>query len=62
MGERSEQHKVSAFERGTYGHDGTQKGYAASCETCVAVTFGGFRTKNGAKAALLHMKNNSVAR
>ncbi len=47
-------HKAVAFERGTYGHDGRQKGYAARCETCGAVTFGGFRTKTDAKAALLH--------
>jgi hypothetical protein len=49
-------HKAVAFERGTYGHDGSQKGYAARCETCAAVTFGGFRTKTDAKAALEHVK------
>ncbi|QYF89719.1 hypothetical protein [Arthrobacter sp. PAMC25284] len=47
-------HKAVAFERGTYGDQGQYKGYAASCETCGAVTFGGFRTKTDAKAALLH--------
>lgn len=47
-------HKTEAFERGTYGAQGQQKGYAARCETCGAVTFGGFRTKTDAKAALLH--------
>ena len=47
-------HKTVAFERGTYGHEGQQKGYAARCNTCGAVTFGGFRTKADAKAALLH--------
>jgi hypothetical protein len=47
-------HKAVAFERGTYGDQGQQQGYAASCETCGAVTFGGFRTKTEAKAALLH--------
>lgn len=49
-------HKAVAFERGTYGHDGAQKGYAARCDTCGAVTFGGFRTKTDAKAALEHVK------
>ncbi|MEV8081137.1 hypothetical protein AB0O38_16100 [Pseudarthrobacter oxydans] len=47
-------HQAIAFERGTYGDQGQQKGYAARCETCGAVTFGGFRTKTAAKAALLH--------
>lgn len=47
-------HKAVAFERGTYGDQGQQKGYAARCDTCGAVTFGGFRTKTEAKAALLH--------
>lgn len=55
-------HKTVAFERGTYGHQGEQKGYAASCETCGAVTFGGFRTKTDAKAALLHADNKTSAR
>lgn len=50
----SKAHKAVAFVRGTYGHDGSQKGYAASCETCGAVTFGGFRTKTDAKGALEH--------
>jgi hypothetical protein len=49
-------HKTVAFERGTYGWDGRQKAYAARCDTCGAVTFGGFRTKTDAKAALLHTK------
>jgi hypothetical protein len=53
-------HKAVAFERGTYGDQGEQKGYAASCETCGAVTFGGFRTKNDAKAALLHSDNKTA--
>jgi hypothetical protein len=47
-------HKAVAFERGTHGDQGQYKGYAASCETCGAVTFGGFRTKTDAKAALIH--------
>lgn len=47
-------HKTVAFERGTYGPTGTQPGYAARCVTCGAVTFGGFRTKTEAKAALEH--------
>lgn len=47
-------HKASAFERGTSGDQGQHKGYAASCETCEAVTFGGFRTKTQAKCALMH--------
>jgi len=47
-------HKSVAFERGTFGAQCEQKGYAASCESCGAVTFGGFRTKTDAKAALLH--------
>lgn len=47
-------HKSIAFERGTYGDQGQCKGYAASCETCGAVTFGGFPTKTDAKAALIH--------
>lgn len=47
-------HKAIAYERGTYGDQGQAKGYAASCETCGAVTFGGFRTKTDAKAALIH--------
>lgn len=47
-------HKAVAFERGTSGDQGQHKGYAASCETCGAVTFGGFRTKTEAKAALDH--------
>ncbi|WP_267275764.1 hypothetical protein [Arthrobacter sp. CDRTa11] len=49
-------HKTLAFERGTYGPQGDQTGYAARCETCGAVTFGGFRTKTDAKAALLHIE------
>lgn len=48
-------HKVVAYERGTYGDQGQAKGYAASCETCGAVTFGGFRTKTEAKWALEHV-------
>ena len=51
---RPQRHIAVAFERGTYGHDGSQKGYAARCDTCGAVTFGGFRTKTDAKAALEH--------
>lgn len=51
-----QRHIAVAFERGTYGHDGSQKGYAARCDTCGAVTFGGFRTKTDAKAALEHNK------
>lgn len=47
-------HKSIAFERGTSGDQGQHKGYAARCETCGAVTFGGFRTKTDAKAALEH--------
>ncbi|QDG90678.1 hypothetical protein [Pseudarthrobacter sp. NIBRBAC000502770] len=49
-----QRHIAVAFERGTYGHDGSQNGFAARCETCGAVTFGGFRTKTDAKAALEH--------
>lgn len=51
---RPQRHQTAAFERGTYGHDGSQKGYAARCDTCGTVTFGGFRTKTDAKAALEH--------
>lgn len=47
-------HKAVAFERGTSGDQGQHKGYAARCETCTAITFGGFRTKTEAKAALEH--------
>lgn len=47
-------HKAVAFERGTHGYDGGQQGYAARCDTCGAVTFGGFSTKASAKAALFH--------
>lgn len=47
-------HKAVAFERGTSGDQGQRKGYAARCDTCGAVTFGGFATKTAAKAALLH--------
>lgn len=47
-------HKVAAFERGRSGDQGQRKGYAAACETCGAVTFGGFATKTDAKAALEH--------
>jgi hypothetical protein len=47
-------HVTVAFPRGTYGPDGTQPGFAARCETCGVVTFGGFRTKTEAKAALEH--------
>lgn len=47
-------HKAVAFERGTSGDQGQRKGYAASCETCGAVTFGGFGSKTDAKAALEH--------
>lgn len=47
-------HKSVAFERGTSGDQGQHKGYAARCETCGVVTFGGFRTKTEAKAALEH--------
>lgn len=47
-------HNAVAFERGTSGGQGQSKGYAARCDTCGAVTFGGFRTKTDAKAALLH--------
>ncbi|WP_432244795.1 hypothetical protein ACRB8A_12385 [Arthrobacter sp. G.S.26] len=49
-------HVTVAFERGTSGDQGQRKGYAARCETCGAVTFGGFRTKTEAKGALLHTK------
>ncbi|MET3718333.1 hypothetical protein [Arthrobacter sp. UYEF21] len=48
-------HKAVAFERGTSGDQGQHKGYAARCDTCGAVTFGGFRTKTEAKAALEHV-------
>jgi hypothetical protein len=51
---RPKRHIAVAFERGTSGDQGQHKGYAASCETCDALTFGGFRTKTGAKAALMH--------
>lgn len=54
MSENPDRHKAVAFERGTSGDQGQHKGYAASCETCDAVTFGGFRTKTEAKAALDH--------
>lgn len=47
-------HKAVAFERGTSGDQGQHKGYAASCETCGAVIFGGFPTKTEAKGALDH--------
>jgi hypothetical protein len=59
QGRRRNAHKAVAFERGAYGHDGSQKGYAASCETCGAVTFGGFRTKTDAKGALEHSDNRA---
>lgn len=55
--DKRDRHVVLTVERGSYGHDGRQMGYAASCETCGAVTFGGFRTKTDAKAALLHTKS-----
>jgi len=47
-------HIAVAYERGTFGDQGQMKGYAASCETCGAVTFGGFANKTLAKAALEH--------
>jgi hypothetical protein len=47
-------HSAVAFERGTSGGQGQHKGYAAQCDTCGAVTFGGFRTKTDAKGALEH--------
>ena len=53
---KPKRHVTVAFERGTYGHDGRQKGYAARCESCGAVTFGGFRTKTDAKASLEHSR------
>lgn len=49
-----QRHKAVAYERGTFGDQGQRKGYAASCETCGAVTFGGFANKTLAKAALEH--------
>lgn len=54
-------HKAVAFERGTSGDQGQHKGYAASCETCGAVTFGGFRTKTEAKGALEHSEPPAVS-
>lgn len=51
---RPMRHIAVAFERGTSGFTGQNKGYAARCETCGAVTFGGFQTKTEAKAALEH--------
>lgn len=51
---RPKRHSVVAFERGTSGDQGQHKGYAARCDTCGALTFGGFRTKTEAKAALEH--------
>lgn len=50
----AKRHKTVAYERGTFGDQGQLKGYAASCETCGAVTFGGFASKTLAKAALEH--------
>jgi hypothetical protein len=47
-------HKTTAYERGRFGDQGQRKGYAASCDTCGAVTFGGFANKTLAKAALEH--------
>lgn len=47
-------HHAVAYERGTFGDQGQLKGYAASCDTCGAVTFGGFANKTLAKAALEH--------
>lgn len=47
-------HKTTTFERGTSGDKGERKGYAARCETCGAVTFGGFPSKTAAKEALEH--------
>ena len=47
-------HKTVAFERGTSDYRGMVKGYAAECETCGAVTFGGFATKAAAIDALEH--------
>jgi hypothetical protein len=47
-------HKIVAFERGRFGDQGQRKGYAARCETCGAVTFGGFASKSEAKWALEH--------
>jgi hypothetical protein len=49
-----ERHKAVAFERGMSGDQGQLKGYVASCGSCSAVTFGGFRTKTEAKSALMH--------
>jgi len=51
---REPAHKTVAFERGTFGDQGQKKGYAARCDTCAAVTFGGFANKTLAKAALEH--------
>jgi hypothetical protein len=53
-------HQTVAFERGTSGNQGEAKGYAARCETCGAVTFGGFQTKTQAKAALEHTEGETA--
>jgi len=39
-------HKITTFERGG--------GYAARCDTCGDLTFGGFPTRTAARAALVH--------
>lgn len=39
-------HKVVTLER--------QGGYAARCDTCGVITFGGFRTRTEARAELAH--------
>lgn len=51
-----DRHKTLALERGTSGNQGERKGYAARCDTCGAVTFGGFANKTLAKAALEHAR------
>lgn len=53
-------HRVRAFERGTYGDQGQHQGYAASCETCGAVTFGGFASKSDARNSLVHRTGPGV--
>lgn len=46
----SGRHKVVTVPRGTT-DDGAQ-GYAARCEDCTAITFGGFTSRSTARAAL----------